>query len=86
MYQPIQTIPAHILIKLSAHQTAGPDTPALTSNTARPANDTSKSDVNMSKWRNLTGNKTTQQTKEIDTNSTENQEITSEETKNLLQK
>ena len=86
MYQPIQTIPAHILIKLSAHQTADPDTPAVTSNTARPANDTSKSNIDMSKRGILTGNKVTQQTKEIDTNSTANQEITSEETKNLLQK
>ena len=75
-----------VLITLSAHQTAAPDTPAVTSNTASPANDTSISNINMSKWGNLTGNKTTQQTKEIDTNSTENQEITSEETKNLLQK
>ena len=63
-----------------------PDTPAVTSNTASPANDTSISNINMSKWGNLTGNKTTQQTKKIDTNSTSNQEITSEETKNLLQK
>ena len=86
MYQPIQTIPAHILIKLSAHQTADPDTPAVTSNTARPANDISKSDVNMSKRGNLTGNKTTQQTKEIDTNSTENNRNNIRRNKNLLQK
>ena len=86
MYQLIQTIPAHVLIKLSAHKTADPDTPAVTSNTARPANDNSKSNINMSKRGNLTGNKTTQQTKEIDNNSTANQEIPSEETKNLLQK
>ena len=43
-----------ILITLSAHQTADPDTPAVTSNTARPANDTSNSDVYTGKWGNLT--------------------------------
>ena len=53
-------------------ETADPDTPAVTSNTARPANDTSKSNIKLSKRGILTGNKVTQQTKEIDTNSTSN--------------
>ena len=76
-----------VLITLSAHQTAAPDTPAVTSNTARPANDNSKSNVvNMGKWGNLLVNKTAQQTKEIDTNSRANKEITPEGIKNLLQK
>ena len=77
-----------LLLTLSAHQTAALDTPAITSNTARPANDTdnSKSDITMSKRGNLTGNKTTQQTNKHDINSTANEEIKSEETKNLLQK
>ena len=70
----------------SAHQTAALDTPAITSNTARPANDISKSDINLSKRGNLTGNKTTQQTNKHDINSTANEEIKLEETKNLLQK
>ena len=75
-----------ILLTLSALQTAALDTPAITSNTARPANHISKSDINMSKWGNLTGNKTTQQTNKHDINSTANEEIKLEETKNLLQK
>jgi len=73
-------------LTLSAHQTAALDTPAITSNTARPANDISKSDITMSKRGNLTGNKTTQQTNKHDINSTANEEIKLEETKNLLQK
>ena len=73
-------------ITLSAHQTAALDTPAITSNTARPANDISKCDITMSKQGNLTGNKTTQQTNKHDINSTANEEIKLEETKNLLQK
>ena len=73
-------------LTLSAHQTAALDTPAITSNTARPANNISKSDITMSKRGNLTGNKTTQQTNKHDINSTANEEIKSEETKNLLQK
>jgi len=40
----------------------------------------------MSKRGNLRGNKTTQQTNKHDINSTANEEIKSEETKNLLQK
>ena len=75
-----------ILLTLSALQTAALDTPAITSNTARPANDISKSDITMSKRGNLTGNKTTQQTNKHDINSTANEEIKLEETKNLLQK
>ena len=75
-----------LLLTLSAHQTAALDTPAITSNTARPANDISKSDITMSKRGNLTGNKTTQQTNKHDINSTANEEIKLEETKNLLQK
>ena len=86
MYHLIQTSPSAILITHKRQLTQTRQPSLVTSNTARPANDNSKSNINMSKRGNLTGNKTTQQTKEIDTNSTENQEITSEETKNLLQK
>ena len=75
-----------LLLTLSAHQTAALDTPAITSNTARPANDISKCDITMSKRGNLRGNKTTQQTNKHDINSTANEEIKLEETKNLLQK
>ena len=75
-----------LLLTLSAHQTAALNTPAITSNTVRPANNISKSYITMSKRGNLRGNKTTQQTNKHDINSTENQEIKLEETKNLLQK
>ena len=89
VYHLIQTPPSHHTAhteRTPDSDTAALDTPAVTSNTAIPANYISKCDITMSKRGNLRGNKTTQQTNKHDINSTANEEIKSEETKNLLQK